>query len=299
MFKAIKRYLRDSIFYIIGRINPKMLAGILYKRAFKHSLNWDNPKDINEKINWLKFNSDTSRWPDLADKYKVREYVRQCGLEDMLIPLYGKWDRAEDIDWDALPNEFVMKTNHGSGDAFICKDKQSIDKVYWTKYFAKLLKEKFGYKYAEPHYNKIKPCVIAEKLMDNTKQAFASSSIADYKIWCFDGVPAYIWLCYNRTKHSTDVKLFDLDWNFHPEYSKSIPHYVLSDEQIPRPESLDKMLEAASILSKGFPELRVDFYEIDGKAYFGEITLSSASGYNDFYADEFLRILGDKINLNM
>ena len=145
----------------------------------------------------------------------------------------------------------------------------------------------------EPHYNSIKPCIIAEELLDNTKQPIASSSLIDYKIWAFDGKPAYIWVCFNRTHHSVDVGVYDLDWNFHPEFSISTPHYRLTDIAVPRPKSLDQMLRAASILSKGFPELRVDLYEVDNKPYFGELTFTSAGGFNDFYSQDFLNILGD------
>ena len=298
VIKNIKHTIRDIYFAYLGKYNPKKLADVRFRRAFKRPLNWDNPQDINEKINWLKFNSDTTKWSELADKYKVRQYVKDCGLEDMLVKLYGKWDKAEDIEWDKLPNSFVMKTNNGSGDVLICLDKSKLDTKTEEAKFAKLLKVKFGQSMGEPHYDKIKPCIIAEELLDNEKQAFKSTSLIDYKIWCFDGKPAYVWVCYNRAHHKTDVAVYDLDWNFHPEYSNSIPHYVLSSEILPRPQSLDKMLEAAGRLSKGFPELRVDLYEVDGKPYFGEMTFTSSAGLNDFYSQEFLNILGDLVNLD-
>ena len=292
--KEVKELIWKLIYYILGNLSPKTLVSLHYCRAFGHRLDWKNPKDINEKINWLKFYGDTSRWTDLADKYKVREYIQQCGLGDMLVPLFAKWDNAEDIDWKALPMQFVMKTNHGSGDALICTDKSKLDTAYWTNVFAKLLNEKFGTQMGEPHYDKMKPCVIVEQLMDASKQQINSTSLVDYKIWSFDGKPAYIWTCYNRTKQSCEVALYDTEWNFHPEFSVSEPHYVLSKTGVPKPISLQQMLEAAAILSKGFPELRVDFYEVDGKPYFGELTFSSAGGFNDFYTPEFLRVLGNK-----
>lgn len=282
----------------IGYFSPKTLANIQYKRGFKKNINWENPHNINEKINWLKFNSDTSAWSRLADKYKVREYICSCGLEDMLVKLYGKWDNAKDIDWDNLPNEFIMKTNNGSGDVLICRNKAELNTEKATRHFDKMLNNKFGNFMAEPHYNKIRPCIIAEELLDNKKQDITSSSLVDYKIWAFDGKPAYIWVCYNRTPHSVNVGVYDLDWNFHPEYSISTSHYILSDKKIPKPKSLNRMLQAAAIISKGFPELRVDLYEVDGKPYFGEMTFSSAAGFNDFYTDEFLNILGDLTHID-
>lgn len=291
--KTIKEQIWQIIFFILGYVSPKTLAAIHFRRSFGRWINWSNPRDINEKIQWLKFHSDTSKWTPLADKYRVREYIKECGLEDMLVRLYGKWNRAEDIDWDSLPRQFVMKTNHGSGDALICRDKDTLDKAYWTAYFGKLLTKQFGRIMGEPHYNKIQPCIIAEELLDNTKQQVASTSLVDYKVWSFRGCPAYIWACHNRTKEACEVGVYDLDWRMHPEYSNSTSHYVLSSQPIPRPKSLERMLQAASILSKDFPELRVDFYEVNGKPYFGELTFTSAAGLNSFYTQEFLNILGD------
>ncbi len=290
--------IQKNIFKMIGTISPKTLASIQYQRGFGKKIDWNKPKDINEKINWLKFNTDTATWTTLADKYSVRAYVERMGLGDMLVELYGHWNHAEDINWESLPNEFIMKTNNGSGEVFICKNKADIDIAALTANFRKQLAVKFGRSMGEPHYNKIKPCIIAEELLDCKKQPIASSSLIDYKIWSFDGKPAYIWVCYNRTPDSVQVALYDIDWNFHPEYSISTPHYILADAPIPRPKSLDKMLYAAAVLSKGFPELRVDLYEVDAKPYFGELTFSSAGGFNDFYTSEFLRILGDLTILN-
>lgn len=288
-YKPIQNY----IFKIIGEISPKTLVSIQYKRGFKHALNWQDPKDINEKINWLKFNSNTEIWTKFTDKYLVREHIAKMGFADMLVKLYGKWEKPEDIDWHALPKKFIMKTNNGSGEVFICNDKSTININEWTARFKKMLSVKFGDSMGEPHYNKIPPCIIAEELLDIKKQPIATSSLIDYKIWSFNGKPAYIWACYNRTSTSVEVGVYDLNWNFHPEYSISTPHYKLAKTTIPRPKSLDTMLEVASVLSKGFPEVRVDLYEVDNKPYFGELTFTSAGGFNDFYTPDFLKILGD------
>ena len=284
--------------YFMGRFFPRNLASIYYRRLSGRAMDWEHPRDINEKIQWLKFCSDTSQWPLLADKYRVREYVAERGLAEMLVPLLGRWERAEDIDWDALPERFVMKTNHGSGDALICMDKSQLDTRAWTLCFARLLHKRFGVVKAEPHYDQIPPCVIAEELLDASKQQVESTSIVDYKVWAFDGQPAYVWACHNRTKESCVVGVYDLDWTFHPEYSVSNSHYILASQPIPRPTSLDCILHAASVLSEGFPQARVDFYEVDGKPYFGEMTLSSASGLNNFYTQEFLEILGAHADLS-
>lgn len=289
--------LRRAYEQLLGCISPRKLADLRFRRMYGRPLDWDNPRDINEKINWLKFNSDTSLWTELADKYRVRNYVEKCGLGETLVNLYGKWDRVEDIDWESLPSRFIMKTNNGSGDVLICRDKSTLDTIFWTKEFSKLLKNKFGYQMAEPHYNKIPPCIIAEELLDAGTQPIPTSSLIDYKIWSFDGKPAYIWTCHNRTHHSVEVMTYDLDWNAHPEYSVPTSHYLLSQVRIPRPECLDRMLEVAAVLSRGFPQVRVDLYEVSGKIYFGELTFASAAGFNDFYTKEFLEILGSHVKL--
>ena len=113
----------------------------------------------------------------------------------------------------------------------------------------------------------------------------------------FDGRPAYVWVCFNRTSHSTDVAVYDLDWNFHPEFSISTSHYKLCTKTLPRPKALDEMVQMASVLSKGFPFVRVDLYEVGGKPYFGEMTFTPAAGFNTFFSYEFQMVLGNKIIL--
>ena len=183
MIKKLKHIIRDAYFSVLSRLAPEAYAGLLYKRCFRKPLNWEHPTNIDEKINWLKFNSDTTEWTRLADKYLVRDYVEKCGLGNTLVKLYGKWDNARDIEWDKLPNQFVLKANNGSGDILLCHDKAKIDKEEWAQELNRLMKLKFGYLQSEPHYNTIKPCIIAEELLDNTKQQIKSSSLIDYKIW--------------------------------------------------------------------------------------------------------------------
>lgn len=270
---------------------------MLFRSILGYEMNWDDPQDLNEKINWMKLYGDTSQWVRLADKYRMREYVSERGYGDMLVPLIGKWDRVEDVDWDTLPEQFVMKMNNGSGDICICTNKHTLDIDYWKQTFNKLFHTSFGLDMGELHYAKIKPCLIAEELLDNTKQAIESCSLIDYKIWCFDGEVASIWACYNRTHESVQVASYDTDWVKHPEHSISTSHYILSDQFLPRPQSLNQMIAAAATLSKGLPQVRIDFYEIDNKPYIGEITLTSNAGYMDFYTREYMFELGKKVQL--
>lgn len=299
IFRPLYRQWERVEMSLLWHISPRRLADYHYRRCYHRALNWEHPRDIDEKINWLKFNTDVSRWVTLADKYRVRPYVEQCGLGDMLVSLYGRWDHAEEIDWNALPERFVMKTNNGSGDVLICRDKSKLDTTLWTRRFHKLLNLKFGLDRAEPHYVQMPPCIVAEELLDCTKQSVVSSSLIDYKIWSFDGRPAYIWVCFNRTHHSCEVMTYDLDWNAHPEYCVDRDHYKVTHTAVPRPVSLDRMIDAAARLSKGFPVVRVDLYEVDGKPYFGEMTFTPAAGFNYFYSQEFLNRLGDLAEIGM
>ena len=295
--KKLKSCFKEFIFHVLGCCWPRMQVSLRYRLTHGKWIDWKNPRDIDEKIQWLKFYGDTSQWPRLADKYAVREYVKEKGLEDILVPLIGKWDKAEDIPWESLPNQFVMKTNHGSGDALVCTDKSKLDTAYHTKNFDRLLKEKFGVTMYEPHYDKIKPCIIAEELLDASKQDYPSSSPIDYKLWCFDGKPAYFFVCFNRANGSCDVSTYDTDWNLYPQYIKGVDHYHACDTPLPRPHCLEQMLAIAPKLTKGFPCVRLDLYEIDHKLYFGEMTFTPASGANYFYPQEFLNVLGDLCKL--
>lgn len=276
----------------LGRYFPKKLSSMRYKQCYGTDIDWKHPQTIDEKINWLKYNSDTSKWTVLADKYRVRRYVAECGLGDILVPLYGKWDKVEDVDWNALPRQFVMKTNNASKSVLICKDKDSLDIAYWAKEVDRWLHSDYSIEKGEIHYRAIPPCIIAEQLLDATKQAVPSSSLIDYKVWAFDGKPAYIWCCLNRTPDSVEVITYDTEWCAHPEYCVDSYHFVSTDKRLPRPATLDKMLNAAARLSEGFPQVRVDFYEVNGKLYFGEMTFTSSAGVNSFYTKEFLMELG-------
>lgn len=275
----------------------KILTSLIYLRYFKSFLNWWKPKTINEKINWLNFNSDTTLWTMLSDKLEVRNFVEKKGLKENLVKLYGYWYDPNEIDWSILPNKFVMKMNNGSGDILICKDKRLIDKNKVIGYFTPLFHKQYDYTNGEPHYTKITPCLIAEELLDVSKQAMKSSSLIDYKIWCFNGNPDFVWVCFNRTPDRVDVGSYDLQWNLHPEYGEETNHYHLAEQKVPKPETLERMLDVARVLSEGIPQVRVDLYEVDGQVYFGEMTFTSAGGFMRFYSEKQLRSMGNKIVL--
>ena len=286
------------LFFVQILITLKILTPIRVARLkFFYKLhrwpNFEHPKDLNEKINWMKFYGDTTLWPLLADKYRVREYIAEKIGEEYLIPLIGKWDTVDEIDWEKLPQQFVMKCNNGSGDVVVCKDKRKLDIEATKRHFRKSLHEELSILSGEPHYAKIKPCIIAEELLDASTQPYHSTSLVDYKIWVFDGKPMYIWCTWNRHKYHANVALYDMDWQFHPEWSVWTSHYVKPTEQIPKPKCFDRLMEIAGKLGKGQPVARVDLYVVNDKVYFGEITMTSQGGYQDFYTQEFLDKMGE------
>lgn len=288
----IKKVIRD-IFY---KYFPKrFVIDYIATRTIGRKINWRNPIDINDKINILKLTVDTKMWSDLADKYSVRKYISDKGLSEILIPLIAKYDNAKDIDFSKLPNAFVLKTNHGCGEVVIVKDKSRIDENTIREQMYKHLQYKYGLYQAEYHYLYIKPCIVAEQLISETDSRY-SSSIIDYKVWCFNGKPYCILCCFNRGEN-TNVALYDTQWNYlHGKISRT-NHFTEKSDYLPKPLNLDKMIDDATILSKDFPEVRVDFYNVNGKIYFGEMTFTSLGGFMNYFTDDFLKELGNQINL--
>lgn len=266
-----------------------------YEYFMHKKINLTDPTDLNEKINWLKLHESPKLWAELADKFAVRKFIESKGLSDILVPLYGVYNSASDIDFDKLPNSFVLKTNHGSGDVVIVKDKSNINRKDIIKRINKFLKMPYGVQSGEPHYLFIKPRVIAEELI--IPMDHFSTSLIDYKIWCFNGEPQHIWACYSRTKHEVKVETYDLEWNHHPEFSVFNHHYVDGGGNVPKPENLAEMLDIARKLSNNFKQVRVDLYNNGGKIYFGEMTFTGNGGYMDFYTQDFLNEMGTKIEL--
>lgn len=293
LLSAYRKHYRQ---YLLA--HPMKAAAVCFKGNTGRKMNLKHPKDLNEKINWLKFYGDTSRWPMLADKWAVRQYVADCGLADILVPNYGHWDDASLINFDDLKYPCVIKTNHGSGmNMFLHKkpNKEEISDI--IDKLNKWIHTPFADLYVEPHYSKIRPCLLAEELLVEEKPI--STTLIDYKCFAFNGKVAVIWACFNRSANHVEVATYDLDWNFHPEYSIFNEHYAKGEltGKLPRPKNLAKMIKAASTLSKGEPQARIDFYEVNGKLYFGEITMTSQGGYMPFFTNDFLLKLGSYCKL--
>ena len=282
----------------LGEHHPVTLARIRYFARFRKPLHLKNPKTLNEKILYLCLKTDTSLWTTCADKYAVRGYVEGKGLKDILIPLVGVWERATDIEFELLPDEFVLKATHGSGDIVVVTDKNKLDWPATVDMFTKDLSHKYGALESGHHYMRIMPRMIAEELIKNDSEtAKVSSSLIDYKLWCFNGKCYYIWACANRGDHATEVMTYDCEWNAHPEYSVFNAGYK-HGEILPKPKNLERMIEVAEKLSEDFPCVRVDLYNVSGKIYFGELTFTSYGGLMDFYTDEFQNLAGSLIDLS-
>ncbi len=275
---------------------PKLVIDLDWPREFGHKIDWKNPRDINEKIQWLICYSDTNEWTRLADKYRVRDFVKERGLEHILTRLYGVWDNAQDISFDDLPDKFVLKCNHDSGSTLVVDRSKKFNKEQIISFYNDRLKKKFGYKICEPHYNKIKPLVLAEECLEDNIEV-SKTSLVDYKVWAFNGRVKAIWVCHNRTSDDKFVNVYDLNWSYHPEYSVFYKYYRDGKGSVPRPKCLKEMIHAASVLSKGFPQVRVDFYIVGERLYFGEMTFTGTAGRMKQYTEDFLKQLGDEIEL--
>lgn len=283
----------------VASSHPKLVVSIRYLFRFGTLPNLSNPKSLNEKILYLKLNSDTSRWTYLADKYKVREYVKFCGLQDILIPLYGIWKHPSEIDFNLLPQQFMIKANNGDGkgtNKVINKDQLS-KTDYQNLYMILeewISRKNIGALSAEPQYKNIPPRIIAEKVLH--KQA-KDTSLIDYKIWCFNGKPHSILVCYNRHASTTCLGCYDLTWTFQPYNMRGTKHFQIATTPLPKPIHLDEMIKIAAKLSKPFPQVRVDLYEAENKVWFGELTFTSLGGLMNYYTNQYLMEMGNLVDL--
>ena len=262
---------------------PQMLAEN-YEKIMGHKLNWDNLQTYTEKMQWAKLFDKNPLKAVLTDKYLVRDWVENKIGEKYLIPLLGVWDKFDDIDFAELPDRFVLKTNHGSGTNLIVKDKSKLNLKRAKRMFDDWMRIDYAYNSNfEMHYTDIKPKIIAEKYIET-----ATGELPDYKFLCFDGRPYYCWVDNGRfTNHTRNV--YDLEWTLQT-WSQCHP---ISNKTIEKPKNFETMIQLAKQLSEGFSHVRVDFYNINGILYFGEMTFTNASGLEKIYPDEWDKKLGE------
>ncbi len=295
MLKKLIQKIKDRIRFIIqdlSRILPdKMYLKILYKKCTKNKLDLSNPQTFNEKLQWLKLNNRKDEYTKMVDKYEVKKYVANIIGEQYIIPTIGVYDKFKDIDFDKLPNQFVLKCTHDSGGIVICKNKNNFDKTKARKILNFSLRRNYFYYSREYPYKNVKRRIIAEKYMQDE----ACKDLRDYKLFCFDGECKLIQVDFDRFKNHRR-NLYDLNWNLIEDLSIKYP----SDKNviIEKPSNLDEMLEIARKLSKNIPFVRVDLYLINGKIYFGELTFFHGGGYEKFTPEEWNKKLGDMIKIN-
>lgn len=272
-------------------IPDKLYLRLTYFLCFHKPLSFKNPKTLNEKIQWLIINDRRTEYTKLVDKYEVRKIIADKIGDEHLIPLLGVWDSADEIDYESLPDQFVLKCNHDSKSIIICRDKKDFDFEKAKKQLNRKLKTNLYWFGREWPYKDVKPRIVAEKYMVDE----SGVELKDYKIMCFNGKPDNVMVCYNRSNGSTIFKFFDLSWKWLP--------YVISDRyadenDLPkRPKGLDKMIEIAGLLSQDFYFARVDLYDVNGHVYFGEITLHPASGFDYMIIETADHLLGRKLIL--
>lgn len=249
----------------------------------------DNPKRFNEKLQWLKLHDKRPEYTLMVDKYEAKKYVAGILGEEYIIPTLGVWERFEDIDFDALPQQFVLKCTHDSGGLVICPDKSKLNIEKAQKKINKRLKRNQFRKHREYPYKGVKPRIIAEQFMVDE----SGTELKDYKFFCFNGEPKMLLLASNRGK-GTYMNFYDMEFNLLPVQRAAHPN---AKNLFVKPDGFDKMKQLAKTLSKGIPHIRVDFYNINGKIYFGELTFFSGSGNIPFHPDEWDYKIGEWLEL--
>lgn len=276
----------------LNNFSDKIFLKIKYRAMMGKRLNIDNPKTFNEKLQWLKLNDHNKLYTTLVDKYLVKKYVAGIIGEQYIIPTLGVWNSFDQIDFNKLPNKFVLKCTHDSGGVVICKDKKTFN---YKKAESKLnfcLKRDFYLLGREWPYKNVKRRIIAEALLESKN--VEEKELLDYKFMCFNGKCRCSFVCSGRfEREGLCVTFFDKNWNKMP-FER---HYPASTKKIKKPEKYDLMIELAEKISKNIPFARIDFYEIDGRIYFGEITLFPGNGMEEFRPEKWDRILGDWITL--
>lgn len=271
-------------------IPDRQYLQIMYRLAMDKKLNLDNPLTYNEKLQWLKLYDRNPAYTMMVDKYRVREYVAEKIGEEHLMPLFCVWKRTEDIDFDSLPNQFVLKCTHDSGSVIVCKDKAKLDKKVAIAKLNRSLKKSYFWIGREWPYKDVPPRIIAEKYMVDD----SGTELKDYKFMCFNGRHLCTFTVTERfSKEGMKVTFFDKDW-------KKMPferHYPASTQNIQKPRHYDDMVRWAELLSKDIPFVRIDFYETNERPYFGEITLYPGNGTEEFTPEEWDRTLGDWLQL--
>ena len=275
-----------------GKLSDEKFLKRKFKLRFGYELNLDNPQTYSEKLQWLKLYDRRPEYVQMVDKIEVKKYVADRIGEEYIIPTIGVWDDPEDIDFDALPDRFALKCNHNSGVGMvICKDKSGLDIKKVREGLKRGLAQDYYLANREWPYKDVKRRILAEQFMEDEK----TSELRDYKFFCFNGEAKMLFVASDRQKEGEETKFdfFDMDYNLLP-FTNGHPNSKVQPE---KPECFDKMKELAEKLSEGIPQLRVDFYEVNGRIYFGELTFFHWSGMKPFEPEEWDYKIGEWVKL--
>ena len=276
----------------IIKMSDQKFLDLCFDYYLGKKINWKNPQTYNEKLQWLKIYDRQDRYTKMVDKYEAKEYVKNIIGEEYIIPTIGIYDKFENIDFEKLPQQFVMKCTHDSGGLVICKDKKNLNIKDAKRKINQCLKANYFNCWKEWPYKNVKPRIIIEKYMTNDD----SDGINDYKFFCFNGKVKLLFIATDRVNENEETKFDFYDENFnHLPIKNGHPNALVPPS---KPLNFEKMKELAEILSKDIPHLRVDFYEINGKIYFGELTFSHWAGMVPFEPEEYDLILGNWIDIS-
>lgn len=283
---SLKSILRD-----FSHIIPDALyLQLRYRRVFHRHLNLKNPKTFNEKLQWLKLYDRKPEYTRMVDKYEAKQYVAERIGEQYIIPTLGVWDSFDEIDFDSLPDQFVLKCTHDSGGLVICRNKKELNLENAKRIISNSLKNNYFYAKREWPYKNVKPRIIAEKFMEDA----ADDALTDYKFFCFNGKAKIMYISRDHGKNPR-TDFFDMEFNHLPIQVRD-PNAEIVPQ---KPEQFEQMRELAEILSHGIAHLRVDFYLIDGKVYVGELTFYHMSGFSKVKPEEWNEIMGEWIDLTI
>lgn len=300
MFDRIKRNLKSKESFLLmlmahgfyDSMSDEEYLRLKYRLIMGKELSLTNPQSFNEKIQWLKLYNRRPEYTTMVDKYAVKEYVARIIGEEYIIPTIGVWDNPNDIDFSVLPSRFVLKCNHNSGlGMFICQDKEGIDEKRIRHDLKKGLKEDFYLRGREWPYKHVKRRIIAEQFLEDEDSPF----LKDYKFFCFNGKVEFLYISEGWDNHETArISYVTLDWKQAEFYRDD---YKPFDSLPAKPYNYEKMIQLAEKLSKGIPFVRVDFYEVNRRVLFGELTFFTGSGFTKFVPEEWDLKLGSLISL--
>lgn len=288
--KQPKRFFNGLLLACSSWLPDRLYLSCLVRTSCGYWPKWKNPRTYNEKLNWLKLYDRRPEYTMMVDKYAVKDYVAGIIGRDYEIPTLGVWDKPEQIEWDKLPNQFVLKTTHGGGNegVVICKDKNAFNKEAAIMKLNKSLRQDIYSRLREWPYKNVPRRIVAEKFIEGE-----NGDLPDYKFFAFDGVVRALFIGSERGSGDVKFDYFDADFN----HLDLVQYHPMSGRDIPKPENFEEMKEIASKLSKGIPNVRVDLYNVKGKIYFGELTFFHHGGVTPFHPQEWDYTFGSWITL--